>query len=353
MNELNEEVDLVFDDIRVFDIMFGSDDEWSDSEIVGWGGSVLGKRPNIDRDAQAGHDRIFKDYFAANATFPRAKFERRYRMPKSIFLRIMEAVEEHDNYFVQKEDCTKKIGLSCLQKCTAAIRMLAYGVSADSVEEYCRMSETSAMKSMKHFCRAVVALFGEEYLRTPNAEDLMRLTQQNAMRGFPGMVGSIDCMHWKWKNCPTAWKGIFTGKEDGATVVLEAIASYDLWIWHAFFGTPGSCNDINVIDRSPILRDIMGGKLKLPFVVNNKVKQQCYFLADGIYPSWNVFAQTINHPDSPKKSHYAKRQEAVRKDVERAFGVLQARFKIVALASNLWFQEDMDSTYNKSLHYYA
>lgn len=26
----------------------------------------------------------------------------------------------------------------------------------------------------------------------------------------------------------------------GPTVILEAIASHDLWIWHAFFGLPGS-----------------------------------------------------------------------------------------------------------------
>src|SRR5438270_623559 len=31
----------------------------------------------------------------------------------------------------------------------------------------------------------------------------------------------------------------------------------DLWIWHAFFGMPGSCNDINILDRSPIsLKDV-------------------------------------------------------------------------------------------------
>lgn len=28
------------------------------------------------------------------------------------------------------------------------------------------------------------------------------------------------------------------------TVILEAVASYDLWIWHALLGLPGALNDI-------------------------------------------------------------------------------------------------------------
>ena len=47
-------------------------------------------------------------------------------------------------------------------------------------------------------------VFGEEYLRSPNAEDAARLLVMNKARGFPGMLGSIDCMHWSWKNCPKA-----------------------------------------------------------------------------------------------------------------------------------------------------
>ncbi|CAN1350342.1 hypothetical protein LINPERPRIM_LOCUS42130 [Linum perenne] len=41
------------------------------------------------------------------------------------------------------------------------------------------------------------------------------------------MIGSIDCMHWEWKNCPTAWVGQYTGYKRKPTIVLEAVASYD------------------------------------------------------------------------------------------------------------------------------
>ena len=42
-----------------------------------------------------------------------------------------------------------------------------------------------------------------------------------------------------------------------------------------------------------------------------------------------TFVKTIPIPQGPKKKLIAERQESVRKNVERAFGVLQARFAIV------------------------
>ena len=74
------------------------------------------------------------------------------------------------------------------------------------------------------------------------------------------MLGSIDCMHWQWKNCPVAWKGQFTRGDQGVpTIMLEAFASADLWIWHAFFGVAGSNNDINVLNQSPVFNDVLYG----------------------------------------------------------------------------------------------
>jgi hypothetical protein len=62
------------------------------------------------------------------------------------------------------------------------------------------------------------------------------------------MMGSLDCMHWCWKNFPLEDKGTYSGKEKEPTVIIEAVATHNLWIWHAFFGLPGTLNNITVLD---------------------------------------------------------------------------------------------------------
>jgi hypothetical protein len=163
----------------------------------------------------------------------------------------------------------------------------------------------------------------------------------HSKRGFPGMLGSLDCMHWIWKNCPKAHKGQYQGKSGRSTVILEAIASAYLWIWHCFFGTPGSCNDINVLDRSPLLKTLIDSKLSTDYVINGRQRNNCYWLVDGIYPEWGVFVKTISDPQGEKNKYFAKLQEGARKDIERAFGVLQSRFHILANPSRYWYQKKM------------
>lgn len=72
------------------------------------------------------------------------------------------------------------------------------------------------------------------------------------------------------------------------------------------------------------------------YVINGKQYDMGYYLADGIYPKWATLVQTIHDPRGPKKKLFAMKQEACRKDVERAFGVLQSRFAIVAGPTRLW-----------------
>jgi hypothetical protein len=95
--------------------------------------------------------------------------------------------------------------------------MMAYGCSADSIDEYKRMSksflcilsrtklrfsfiyflgESTTLECLKQFCNAIITLYHPTYLQTPNEEDTKRLLEVGKERGFPGMLGSLNCMHW-------------------------------------------------------------------------------------------------------------------------------------------------------------
>ena len=258
-------------------------------------------------------------------------------------MRIVEALGVWSPYFRLRRDAFSKVGLSPLQKCTAAIRMLAYGSPADLMDETFGVAESTTMECLIHFVHGVRSLFGAQYLRKPTSEDIQRLLQVADQRGFPGMLGSLDCMHWEWQNCPVAWKGQFTrGDYKVPTIMLEAVASYDLWIWHAFFGASSSNNDINVLDQSPLFTEQLQGKApEVQYTVNGSQYNMGYYLADGIYPEWATFVKTINRPLSPKHKLFASYQEGERKAVERAFGVLQKRWDIIRHPARLWEREEL------------
>ncbi|GJV44753.1 putative nuclease HARBI1 [Tanacetum coccineum] len=255
--------------------------------------------------------------------------ENRLPLTRNLINRDREGAEERlmADYFNDhcrvRPDATGRMSLSVIMKCTAAIRQLAYGNTPDAFDEYLQMSERTARDCLTNFNKCIISLYMAEYLRKPTLEDVENIYNKHlTTHGFPGMLGSIDCMHWEWKNCPVSWHGQY-GRGDKKyptimleavasqdlwiwhadslsataigcqvattpclealiectgnrkivhfmqrtirvgeikkypTIMLEAVASQDLWIWHAFFGVAGANNDINVLDNSPLFDDLI------------------------------------------------------------------------------------------------
>jgi hypothetical protein len=75
---------------------------------------------------------------------------------------------------------TSHSGLTPLQKCTAALHQLAYGMPTDMIAEYLK-------------------------LRRPTIPNTQRLLAKVEEHGFPCMLGNIDRMHCQWHNYPVGW----------------------------------------------------------------------------------------------------------------------------------------------------
>ncbi|GJS47900.1 ALP1-like protein [Tanacetum coccineum] len=168
-------------------------------------------------------------------------------MNRSLFTRIVRDLSANCPYFQEGCDAVGKAGISALVKCTSAIRQ-------DSLDKYLQIGEKTSRDCLMLFCNGV-----------------------------------IECTKWPWAQCPQAYRAQFSRGDSGSEpfILLEAVASQDLWIWHAFFGVAGSNNDVNVLRQSPVLNNLKVGK-------------------------------------APEQAH-----EAARKDVERAFGVLKKKWAIV------------------------
>ncbi|KAL9450006.1 hypothetical protein AB3S75_011859 [Citrus x aurantiifolia] len=187
------------------------------------GGSVTG-HITINRDREVTDRNLFNDYFSDNLCFND----------------LMDGVN--------------RLGLSGLQKIIVVFWMLAYGMPTDATDE------------------------------SPNANNVARLLHVGKERGFPGMLDSLDCKHWKWKNCPTAWAGQYAGRNGTPTIILEAVADYDIWIWHVHFSLPGSNNDINMSETSHLFANLASSITHLAhYVIKGNKYNMSYYLANGIY----------------------------------------------------------------------
>ena len=149
--ELSEAInEAVFTTVDIIVHAISDDVEMDDPDEA-----PIRRRAQVMRDRAAGQQRLMDDYFGEEPVYDAKIFRRRFRMSKRLFTRITNDMEEEYDYFKQKYDARGYLGFTSIQKCTAAVRQLAYGTSVDSFDEYLRMSTRTARESLTHFCEGI------------------------------------------------------------------------------------------------------------------------------------------------------------------------------------------------------
>ncbi|GJU01398.1 transcription elongation factor SPT6 [Tanacetum coccineum] len=269
-SSLSDSSDL--DDIAEYEMIMEINNE--DQDEV----EAVRMRRYINRERDVAEERLMADYFGPHPKYPAEYFRRRYRMNRELFLEIVQGIEnyiqtvnplpKHFQFFTIRYDCTGLKSFSVIMKCTSAIRQLAYGTTPDALDGYLQMRAHCARDCLDYFCMCVIDLYQPEFLRKPTLDDIQNLhAAHNRIHGFPGMLGSIDCMHWEWVNCPKSW--------------------------HGQYGR-GANNDITVLHHSPLFDDLLADNEVAPYVVNGQPFDKGYYLADGIYPQRSTFVKSYH-----------------------------------------------------------
>ena len=262
------------------------------------------KRKLIKYDRERALMCVNSDWMSPTPRFNDKQFERTYRIEKSKVDYIIGNLAHDDTFWMQTIDAVGRPSISPIVKLLAAQQIICYGVSFSAFQAYYQMGESTARLCVSKLTRGIVECpaITDIYLRSPSKIDAKRIVKLHKdIHGLHGMLGSLDVTKVHWANCPVALKGQFEGKEGYPTIGLEAVADYNLWIWHSSFGFPGSLNDINIWDSSPLLASMQDGThaaIDFDYVVNGEIFNMLYYLVDGIYPTLARFVATISDPKS-------------------------------------------------------
>nr|XP_043625914.1 uncharacterized protein LOC122597379 [Erigeron canadensis] len=267
-------------------------------------GSSNDTRTYIKRHREEAHEKLMHDYFAESPKFGERYFRHRYRMSKRLFVKIIGDLEAKYPYFQQHMDARNRKRFTTIQKCTSAIKQLSTGEPSDNFDEYLCMADRTTRECLTYFCEAVINLYRWEFLRSPTSHDIAMIQQaHNARHHLPGMLGSLDCTHVEWRSCPRRLKGQYTrGDHKVPTIMVE----------------------------SPLYDSVRNGPApNSSFIFRGRLYKRGYLLTDGIYPRWSTFVKAYPHPVDPNEKKFKRVQKAARKDIERVFGVLKGKWKIL------------------------
>ena len=223
-------------------------------------------------------------------------------------------------------------------KVLGALCMVCKGCAFDAIAELSGMSEQTMQRFFHTFWEQFVSHFKDLWIKYPKtATEAERSMQMYKELGFPGAVGSVDCTHVWWGNCPAGLSNLYTGKEKVPTIAYEVTVDHVGKCLYVSQGHPGSRSDKTIVKTDEFLQAIRKKEILWNDVTFELYRSDgstflvrgAYLISDNGYAKWRMLQAPIKSSSSLDEMKWSTRLENVRKDVECYFGRLKIRFRIL------------------------
>ena len=267
------------------------------------------------------------------------KFRLRFRVPRVIFDKLLEQVEEAvdedgNSIFGPKGPCAPPIPLSMLL--LSVLRYLALGCPWDLIEELARVCETKLKTFYKTFTKWFLKTKYEGLVCIGDWRKNIEPTFNRV--GFPGCCGSMDAVHLGWEKCPHSQVGLHVGKEGFPTIAFNCVSDHNGRVIHVTSGHPGARNDKTIVRHDNFIMTLRTEpeftQFKYKVIGPEGYEDEvtgAYVIADGGYHKWKETQCGVKYCGDHNLNSYSERLESVRKDIECVFGRLKRRFRILKL----------------------
>ena len=237
--------------------------------------------------------------------------------------------------------------LGVLNSLGHAASHFSVGLQTNISEEVHRkffMQWTGLMASVKHL-----------FIYMPQEEAQLRfIMEEYRDMGLPGCVGSVDCVHVGWDQCPVQYSNMYKGKEGYTFIAYEVISTSRKFIQSVSAGHPGARNDKHIVRTDDTVMSLLHGNGWLNSKSwetkdrkgRTKVTKGLYLICDGGYHRWPclMFPVKSGAPDSPL-AKWGGMMESVRKDIEGVFGILKKRFQYLKTFNRMRKQVHIDNAF--------
>ncbi|KAL3677630.1 hypothetical protein R1sor_027578 [Riccia sorocarpa] len=269
---------------------------------------------------------IWYDYYLSRG-YEESRWVATLRMPKRFFRVIVEKVGP----LVTKADTRFRTDV----RIAATLFRLATGSNYFHTAERFGVGYATLQEFMPEVISAIIRVLGPSYLKWPQSEDMRKITRKfERTCGLPNIQGAIDCTFVPVR-CPAQHADSYYKRKYIASLVLQGISDVDGAFLDISCGLLGSCNDRRVLRRSRFLEKVEAGELlREPTVtINDGFLLRPYLLGDAGYvlENWLMCPFSLNGSSSAGHRLFTERQIRGRICIERSFGILKARWRILTV----------------------
>lgn len=264
--------------------------------------------------------RVFRERVNQFEKYDDIDFQTRFRFTKETVLHILEIIGPEIERRTRRSH-----PVPAIIQLLVTLRFYATGSFQKVLADHIDISQPTVCRIIPRVTNAIAAL-RPDYIKMPTTLEERRRTMArfHAIRGFPCVIGAIDCTHIKIQSPGGPFAELYRNRKGWFSYNVQAVCDADLKFTNLIARRPGSVHDSTIFNDSPLRIEFENGDYP-----------DCYLLGDSGYPCKPFLLTPLNNPNTPAGQNYNVAHIETRNPIERSYGVWKRVFPCLSLGMRL------------------